>query len=59
MVNKLYAVLKELGAQRMLGRRLTTDHDLRAAIREGFPAAVVERLMRSSRRNLEKTGGIA
>src|SRR4029077_4663658 len=48
------AVLKELGGRRMLGRRLTTDHDLREAIREGFPAAVVEELMHSSRLTLKE-----
>jgi hypothetical protein len=54
MVNELHAVLKQLGGQRMLGRRLTPDHDLREAIREGFPAAVVEELMRSSRLTLKE-----
>jgi hypothetical protein len=52
MVNQLNAVLKELGGQWMLGR-LTADHDLREAIRKGFPAAVVKELMRSSRLTLK------
>jgi uncharacterized protein (DUF2384 family) len=41
----------------MLGRRLTTDHDLREAIREGFPAAAVEALMRSARLTLKQLAG--
>ncbi len=48
MVNELHAVVKELGGQHALGRSLSTDRDLREAIREGFPPAVVEELMRSS-----------
>ncbi len=48
MVNELRAVVKELGGQHALGRNLSTDRDLRDAIREGFPPAVVEELMRSS-----------
>ena len=31
-----------------MGRVLATDHDLREAIREGFPTAVVQELMRAS-----------
>jgi putative toxin-antitoxin system antitoxin component (TIGR02293 family) len=48
MVNELRAVLQELGGKRALGRTLSTDRDLRDAIREGFPPAVVEELMRAS-----------
>ena len=48
MVNELQAVARELGGRRTLGRIPTTDHDLRQAIREGFPPAVVEALMRAS-----------
>src|SRR5216684_3179440 len=48
MVNELHAVVKELGGQHALGRNLSTDRDLREAIRDGFPPAVVEELMRSS-----------
>ncbi len=40
--------MRELGGQRALGRALATDGDLREAIREGFPHAVLEELMRSS-----------
>jgi putative toxin-antitoxin system antitoxin component (TIGR02293 family) len=54
MVNELNAVAKELGGPQILGRRLTTDNDLREAIREGFPAAVVEELMRTSRLTLKE-----
>lgn len=48
MVNDLRSVVTELGGQHTLGRALSTDRDLREAIREGFPPAVVEELMQSS-----------
>jgi putative toxin-antitoxin system antitoxin component (TIGR02293 family) len=48
MVNELRAVVRELGGRRALGRTLSSDRELRDAIREGFPAAVVAELMRTS-----------
>ncbi len=48
MVNELLAVVKELGGRNVLRRNLTTQRDLCEAIREGFPSAVVEELMRAS-----------
>ena len=48
MVNELHAVVKELGGRQTLGRTLSSDGELREAIREGFPAPVVEQLMRAS-----------
>jgi len=48
MVNELRAVIQELGGERALGRRLLSDRDLREAIRQGFPPAVVEELMHAS-----------
>jgi len=48
MVNELNAVVKELGGRQTLGRTLSSDGELREAIREGFPAPVVEQLMRAS-----------
>ena len=48
MVNELQAVVEELGGEQTLGRVLTSERDLREAIREGFPPAVVEELMRAS-----------
>jgi putative toxin-antitoxin system antitoxin component (TIGR02293 family) len=48
MANELQAVVKELGGRHVLGRTLSTDRDLRDAIREGFPPAVVEELMQAS-----------
>ena len=48
MVNEVRAVVNELGGKRALGRSLSTDRELREAIREGFPPAVVEELMRAS-----------
>lgn len=48
MVNELRAVVAELGGEETLGRALTSEQDLRQAIRDGFPPAVVEELMRAS-----------
>lgn len=48
MVNELTAVIEELGGEHTFGRRLSSDRDMREAIREGFPPAVVEELMRAS-----------
>lgn len=48
MTNELRAVIAELGGRRTLGRSFSTDRDLREAIREGLPPAVVEELMRAS-----------
>ena len=48
MVDELRAVVKELGGRNVLGRNLATQHDLCQAIRDGFPPAVVEELMRAS-----------
>jgi len=48
MVNELRAVVEELGGEQTLGRALSSDHDMREAIREGFPPAVVKELMRTS-----------
>src|ERR1700690_879434 len=48
MVNELRAVVKELGGEQTFGRALSSDRDMREAIREGFPPAVVEELMRAS-----------
>lgn len=48
MAHELQAIAKELGGRRALGRVLATDSDLREAIREGFPPAVVEELLQAS-----------
>lgn len=48
MVNELRAVVEELGGERTLGRALSSDRDMREAIRDGFPPAVVKELMRTS-----------
>jgi putative toxin-antitoxin system antitoxin component (TIGR02293 family) len=48
MVNELRAVVRELGGKQAFGRSLSKDSDMREAIREGFPPAVVEELMRAS-----------
>lgn len=48
MAPQFQAVIEELGGKQTLGRSLATEDDLRRAIREGFPPAVVEELMRAS-----------
>jgi putative toxin-antitoxin system antitoxin component (TIGR02293 family) len=48
MVDEWQAVVKQLGGKSALGRRLSTDSDLREAIREGFPHAVLDKLMQFS-----------
>src|SRR4029077_12685535 len=48
MANELRSVIRELGGERVLGRTMTSDRDLREAIREGFPHAVLEELMQAS-----------
>ena len=54
MATELQAVVKELGGHQTLGRTLSNDRDLREAIREGFPPAVVEELMRASGLSLKE-----
>jgi putative toxin-antitoxin system antitoxin component (TIGR02293 family) len=48
MVNELRAVVAELGGRRALGRALSSDRDMRDAIRDGFPPGVVGELMQGS-----------
>ena len=48
MINELRAVVNELEGERTLGCYLSSDRDLREAIREGFRPALVEELMRAS-----------
>ena len=57
MVNELRAVVEELGGERAVGRSLSSDRDLREAIREGFRPAVVEKLMRASGLTLKELAG--
>jgi putative toxin-antitoxin system antitoxin component (TIGR02293 family) len=54
MVNELRAVVKELGGRSVLGRTLASQRDLCQAIRDGFPPAVVEELMRASGLTLQE-----
>jgi putative toxin-antitoxin system antitoxin component (TIGR02293 family) len=54
MVNELHAVVEELGGEPALGRALRTQTDLQAAIREGFPQAVVEEVMQAARLTLKE-----
>ena len=57
MINEFRAVIDELGGERTLGRHLSSDRDLRDAIRDGFRPAVVEELMRASGLTLKELAG--
>jgi putative toxin-antitoxin system antitoxin component (TIGR02293 family) len=57
MVNELRAVVAELGGAKTFGRSLSSDREMREAIREGFPPAVVEELMRTSGLTLKELAG--
>jgi len=48
MTNELQAVVRELGGHHTLGRTLSSERDLRDAIRQGFPHKVVVELMQAS-----------
>lgn len=48
MASELQAVVAGLGGKGVLRRVLSSEDDMRQAIREGFPTAVVEELMRAS-----------
>jgi putative toxin-antitoxin system antitoxin component (TIGR02293 family) len=48
MVNELKSIVAELGGKQALGRSLSNDRELREAIREGFPPAVVQQVMLAS-----------
>ncbi|MGE5204503.1 MAG: antitoxin Xre/MbcA/ParS toxin-binding domain-containing protein [Chlamydiota bacterium] len=54
MARQLQAVVEELGGKQTLGRTLDTEQDLREAIRQGFPHAVVRELMRASGLSLKE-----
>ena len=54
MSSQIPAIIHELGGKQTLGRLLTNEEDMREAIREGFPSAVVEELMRSSSLTLKE-----
>ena len=57
MVNELGAVVAELGGKRTLGRALSSHREMRDAIRDGFPPAVVDELMRASGLTLKELAG--
>lgn len=48
MTNELQAVIQGLGGKGVLGRALSSEREMREAIKEGFPPRVVEQLMRAS-----------
>jgi len=48
MVNELHGIVEELGGKTALGRTLSTEGDLQSAIREGFPQAVLGKVMGSA-----------
>jgi putative toxin-antitoxin system antitoxin component (TIGR02293 family) len=48
MTNELQAVVQGLGGKGVLGRALSSEREMREAIKEGFPPRVVEQLMQAS-----------
>jgi putative toxin-antitoxin system antitoxin component (TIGR02293 family) len=48
MSTTVLAVIEELGGRKKLGRTLASENDLREAIREGFPPAVLDALVQAS-----------
>jgi len=57
MANTLSAVIQGLGGEHALGRSLSSESDMRDAIREGFRSSVVEELMRASGLTLKELAG--
>lgn len=54
MVNEITSIVEELGGETALGRPVHTREDMKAAIREGFPKAVVQALVEASGLTLEE-----
>jgi putative toxin-antitoxin system antitoxin component (TIGR02293 family) len=54
MENKITFVVEELGRETALGRPVHTGEDMNAVIREGFPRAVVQALVKASGLSLRK-----
>src|SRR5437879_2759714 len=57
MTNELGAVVEALGGEPVLGRAPSNDRDMCEAIRNGFPPAVVDELMRGSGLTLAELAG--
>jgi putative toxin-antitoxin system antitoxin component (TIGR02293 family) len=56
MANDLHAVVEQLGGKSAFGRVLKTESDVQAAIREGFPQAVVTEVMQNAGLTLKEIG---
>jgi putative toxin-antitoxin system antitoxin component (TIGR02293 family) len=54
MVNEITLIVEELGGETALGRPVHTREDMSAAIREGFPFAVVQALVETSGLTLQE-----
>jgi putative toxin-antitoxin system antitoxin component (TIGR02293 family) len=54
MVNELHAIISQLGGESVLRRRVRSDQDIQNAIREGFPPAVIEKVMHSAGLSLKE-----
>ena len=48
MASQFQSVVRELGGEAALGRKVRTERDVRDSIREGFPHAALEELLRTS-----------
>jgi putative toxin-antitoxin system antitoxin component (TIGR02293 family) len=57
MATELRSVIQQVGGERVLGRAMINDRDLREAIREGFPHAVLGELMRGAGLTLKELAG--
>jgi putative toxin-antitoxin system antitoxin component (TIGR02293 family) len=57
MVNEFQAVLESLGGRKVLRHALTSEEDMRRAIRQGFPPAVLDQVIRTSGLTLEELAG--
>ena len=54
MVSEITSIVEELGGETALGRPVHTCEDMKAAIREGFPQAVVQALVEASGLTLQE-----
>jgi putative toxin-antitoxin system antitoxin component (TIGR02293 family) len=54
VLNEITSIVEELGGATALGRPVHTIEDMKAAIREGFPQAVVQALIEASGRTLKE-----
>ena len=54
MINEITSIVEGLGGETALGRPVHTGEDMKAAIREGFPRAVVQAVVEASGLTLQE-----